>query len=232
MSGKMLVPGTPAGPFPARRASRRRERSARLTRLSLPYLSPDRAKSRRSPSRSVESFLTVRGLGFPREFGFGVRRRGVVVSGLGTVRISVGTPTSFVISFRVFQPGVWVFRRSPRSSGVAGKSRTAMPPPGMLPRFPLARHERHRHLVSIEVDELPAGLDRLPGWSADPHAEHRWLAPEDVKVDILPASPKLAARRYPSLAAQWQRNEPPRPTTRVRAGARRAGALSLAPSSA
>ena len=86
--------------------------------------------------------------------------------------------------------------------------------------------------VSIELDELPAGLDRLPGWSADPHAEHRWLAPEDVKVDILPASPKLAARRYPSLAAQWQRNEPPRPTTRVRAGARRAGALSLAPSSA
>ena len=35
--------------------------------------------------------MTVRGLGFPREFGFGVRRRGVVVSGLGTVRIPVGT---------------------------------------------------------------------------------------------------------------------------------------------
>ena len=66
--------------------------SARLARLSLPYLSSDRAKSRRSPSTSVESFLTVRALGFPREFGFGVRRRGVVVSGLGTVRISVGTP--------------------------------------------------------------------------------------------------------------------------------------------
>src|SRR5437870_2837135 len=65
---------------------------ARLARLSLPYLSPDRGKSRRSPSRSVESFLTVRGLGFRREFGFGVRRRGVVISRLGTVRISVGTP--------------------------------------------------------------------------------------------------------------------------------------------
>ena len=68
--------------------------SARLARLSLPYLSSDRAKSRRSPSTSVESFLTVRALGFPREFGFGVRRRGVVVSGLGTVRISVGTHLS------------------------------------------------------------------------------------------------------------------------------------------
>ena len=68
--------------------------SARLARLSLPYLSSDRAKSRRSPSTSVESFLTVRGLGFPREFGFGVRRRGVVISWLGTVRISVGTPTN------------------------------------------------------------------------------------------------------------------------------------------
>src|SRR5437899_5467811 len=61
---------------------------------SLLYLSPDRGNSRRSPSRSVESFLTVRGLGFPRDFGFGVRRRGVVVSGLGTVRISVGTHLS------------------------------------------------------------------------------------------------------------------------------------------
>src|SRR5438128_2463529 len=48
---------------------------------SLLYLSPDRGNSRRSPSRSVESFLTVRGLGFPRDFGFDVRRRGVVVSG-------------------------------------------------------------------------------------------------------------------------------------------------------
>src|SRR5439155_26294691 len=35
--------------------------------------------------------LDVRALGFPREFGFRVRRRGVVVSGLGTVPISVGT---------------------------------------------------------------------------------------------------------------------------------------------
>src|SRR6267143_2156514 len=75
-----------------------RELSARLARLSLPYLSSDRAKSRRSPSTSVESFLTVRALGFPREFGFGVRRRGVVVSGLGTVRISVGTPSFPAVS--------------------------------------------------------------------------------------------------------------------------------------
>ena len=55
--------------------------------------------------------------------------------------------------------------------------------------------------VSIEVYELPAGLDRLPGWAADPRAEHRWLAPEDVKVDILPAGPKL--RRAGTL--RWPR---------------------------
>src|SRR2546421_12752597 len=72
---------------------RRRERSrARLAPLSLPYLSPNRGKSRRSPSDCVESFLTVRRLYFPREFGFGARRRGVVIRWLGTVRISVGTP--------------------------------------------------------------------------------------------------------------------------------------------
>src|SRR5437588_12690452 len=47
---------------------RRRERSrARLAPLSLPYLSPNRGKSRRSPSDCVESFLTVRRLYFLRE---------------------------------------------------------------------------------------------------------------------------------------------------------------------
>jgi predicted nucleotidyltransferase len=56
--------------------------------------------------------------------------------------------------------------------------------------------------VSIELDELPAGLDRLPGWLADPRAEHRWLAPEDVKVDILPAGPNL--RRVGTL--RWPRS--------------------------
>src|SRR6267143_630343 len=76
--------------------------------FSLPYLSPDRGKSRRSPSRSVESFFTVRGLGFPREFGFGVRRRGVVINSPGTVRISVGTPPFLLSFFWISQPGVWV----------------------------------------------------------------------------------------------------------------------------
>jgi len=56
--------------------------------------------------------------------------------------------------------------------------------------------------VSIELDELPAGLDRLPGWSPDTRAEHRWLAPENVKVDILPAGPNL--RRAGTL--RWPRS--------------------------
>src|SRR6266446_1759424 len=34
---------------------------------------------------------------------------------------------------------------------------------------------------------------------------------------------ELAPRRYPSLAAQWQRDESPRPAARIRAGARHAG---------
>src|SRR5439155_6324695 len=68
--------GTSARPFrPARRAWEARPISVRPAPLSLPYLSPDRGECRRSPSTSVESFLTVRSLGFPREFGFGVRRR-------------------------------------------------------------------------------------------------------------------------------------------------------------
>src|SRR5712692_5186423 len=87
---------------PARVAPEPSATSAWLARLSLPYLSPDRGKSRRSPSRSVESLLTVRGLGFPREFGFGVRRRGVVISSLGTVRISVGKLLSRLIPYGFF----------------------------------------------------------------------------------------------------------------------------------
>src|SRR5438094_9961664 len=111
---------------------RRRERSrARLAPLSLPYLSPNRGKSRRGPSDCVESFLTVRRLYFPREFVFGVRRRAVVVSGPGTVRISVGTPTFTdqehaigtgpVTGSTVQAPRGW--QRTPRSRRARGASR-------------------------------------------------------------------------------------------------------------
>jgi len=52
--------------------------------------------------------------------------------------------------------------------------------------------------VSIELDELPAGLNRLPGWSADPRAEHRWLAP-------LPSPFSTAMRRRTSWRARTGR---------------------------
>lgn len=45
--------------------------------------------------------------------------------------------------------------------------------------------------VSVELDELPARLHLLPGWSADARAEHRWLAPGGVRVDVVPAGPEL-----------------------------------------
>ena len=118
---RVLVWGLPpAGVRPRRERSR-----ARLARLSLPYLSPDRGKSRRIPSRSVESFLTVRGFGFPREFCFGVRRRGVVVSRLGTVRISVGTPTFYWELLVFYRGGVPLSPFSPRSGGRCSSSRMA-----------------------------------------------------------------------------------------------------------
>src|SRR5438128_4663953 len=101
----MTFAALPGGVPPARvRPEARTISGTASSTSSLLYLSPDRGNSRRSPSRSVESFLTVRGLGFPRDFGFGVRRRGVVVSGLGTVRISVGTPPFLSIFFWSLQP--------------------------------------------------------------------------------------------------------------------------------
>lgn len=56
--------------------------------------------------------------------------------------------------------------------------------------------------VSIELDAMPAGLDQLSGWSSDPRVEHRWLTPEGVKVDIIPAGPEL--RRVGTL--RWPRS--------------------------
>lgn len=36
-----------------------------------------------------------------------------------------------------------------------------------------------------------AGLESLPGWCPDQHMEHRWHAPGDVRVDIVPADAHL-----------------------------------------
>jgi predicted nucleotidyltransferase len=38
-------------------------------------------------------------------------------------------------------------------------------------------------------------LQKLPGWSAESKPEHRWAAPGGVRIDIIPASPRLLAAR-------------------------------------
>src|SRR5437879_12935312 len=94
--GSTCREGTPAGPF-ARPDVRPGGESALGTAGSTfsPLSLLRQGQVQTEPvNTSVESFLTFRALGFPREFGFGVRRRGVVVSVLGTVRISVGTHLS------------------------------------------------------------------------------------------------------------------------------------------
>src|SRR5437763_8173398 len=133
---------------------RRRERSrARLAPLSLPYLSPNRGKSRRSPSNCVESFLTVRRLYFPRELGFGVRRRGVVINSPGTIRISVGTPHLVGIT-RVFPAEGF---RSPRSlPGAAAAARAA----DLVERRGGQVHVAHRGAAVGVSGQLPNGPNR------------------------------------------------------------------------
>jgi len=50
--------------------------------------------------------------------------------------------------------------------------------------------------VSISVDEITATLAKLKGWRQDPRREHEWLAPGDIKVDVVPAGPTLLAAGY------------------------------------
>ena len=45
--------------------------------------------------------------------------------------------------------------------------------------------------VAVELDEYPAGLEVREGWTQDGKYEHRWISPAGVKLDILPAGPRL-----------------------------------------
>jgi predicted nucleotidyltransferase len=47
--------------------------------------------------------------------------------------------------------------------------------------------------ISLSMDELPAGLDSLPGWYPHASKEHEWIGPGNVKVDLIPAGPELLA---------------------------------------
>ena len=45
--------------------------------------------------------------------------------------------------------------------------------------------------ISISLEEYARALDQLPGWMRDRGLEQRWIAPGDVRIDIVPAGPRL-----------------------------------------
>jgi predicted nucleotidyltransferase len=48
-------------------------------------------------------------------------------------------------------------------------------------------------VVSVAMEDYPAGLGALPGWQRRREGEHAWLSSEGVKVDVVPAGPGLLA---------------------------------------
>ena len=40
--------------------------------------------------------------------------------------------------------------------------------------------------MAVPLEQLPAGMERLRGWKAGGKGEHEWIAPDGVRVDILP----------------------------------------------
>jgi hypothetical protein len=55
--------------------------------------------------------------------------------------------------------------------------------------------------LAADLDEFPAGLDKLVGWKRHLSREHEWVGPGRVRVDVLPASPVLRAQGYVEMAA-------------------------------
>lgn len=50
--------------------------------------------------------------------------------------------------------------------------------------------------VAASMDEFPAGLDRLPGWTRHRTREHEWTGPGGVRIDLIPAGPDLVAQGH------------------------------------
>ena len=46
-------------------------------------------------------------------------------------------------------------------------------------------------VVSVALEDYPAGLETLPGWQRGREGEHAWRSPTGVKVDVVPAGPSL-----------------------------------------
>lgn len=65
-------------------------------------------------------------------------------------------------------------------------------------RYHLGTQWRETHdldlTVATSVEDHVAVLTGLPNWAHDRLYEQRWIAPNDVRIDIIPASPELLAR--------------------------------------
>ena len=67
-------------------------------------------------------------------------------------------------------------------------------------------------VLSIALEDYPAGLANLPGWRRRPReGEHAWLSPSGVNVDIVPAGPTTCVSR--STIGTLSRSPPPRPSS-------------------
>lgn len=56
-------------------------------------------------------------------------------------------------------------------------------------------------IVAAELDEFPCGIDKIDGWTRHPTRAHEFRSALGVKLDIVPAGPKLLASgilRWPS----------------------------------
>jgi predicted nucleotidyltransferase len=50
--------------------------------------------------------------------------------------------------------------------------------------------------LAVSLGELPAGLQRAPGWRRHHRHAHEWIGPGDVSVDLVPAGPSLLAQGH------------------------------------
>lgn len=50
--------------------------------------------------------------------------------------------------------------------------------------------------LAVAIEDFPAGLDHLPGWTRHRSRWHEWHGPEGVHIDVLPAGPRALAQGH------------------------------------
>lgn len=84
----------------------------------------------------------------------------------------------------------------------------------LLGAFALGHHIPMEHrqsedldlAVSLEMDEFPGTLLQLPGWRRHERMEQRFLSPDDLPIDILPAGEKLLEQGYVEWPGGYRMN--------------------------